>query len=448
MRRRALLLLVPSIVSVSVVLAQSADTVTARAEVRRRYLWIGADGTLGSLGAAGPGTVVTARIRRPGGAETALATSFTVGANNALKIELRTTKRLLPDVYDLEVVAGVTTDSTAKPIVTTTFRVGTVAEVAPATSRLRSWLVNARASLRDLAALLERSGEYHRNQLLASGTPGGGLVRAQAQAWKRALDGPDGFMHRYRTAHMDYGVYEREVLLTPFPITTAELSGTFDELQKRRTLLDGLHAGAAAGRRTPVPAATAILSIATRSANELGLALDLADWGAGPLAMPEGPGSFANGWFTSTLGATFAVPTSFSVLDLATRPEDQADIRFRAEGKPKTPLEGVAFELRVRELPDMASFGDLEALVEMLTWEDMGNNSWKKMQSTKSDRYQQLMGRCLVRGYQYRLFVVERAPKTGKRLFELRALCPEELWEKGARVELEKIAFTFSLVEK
>ncbi len=48
MRRRTsfLVLAVPSLLAVSVAWGQTAPTLTARAELRRRYLWIGADGTV------------------------------------------------------------------------------------------------------------------------------------------------------------------------------------------------------------------------------------------------------------------------------------------------------------------------------------------------------------------------------------------------------------------
>ena len=138
--RRSARWLVPGILCLLPAVFAAADDappapLSARAEVRRRYLWIGADGTVG----VESGARVSARVRRPKTELVALEQSFTAGQGGLVHIELRTAQRLIPGSYELEVLAA------GKKLASAPFQVGAADEVAPATSRLRSWLLNARS---------------------------------------------------------------------------------------------------------------------------------------------------------------------------------------------------------------------------------------------------------------------------------------------------------------
>jgi hypothetical protein len=293
---------------------------------------------------------------------------------------------------------------------------------------------------------------YHRRRM-GDGRPGATLSEAQLAAWKHALEGMDGsggFMKDYRATRMDFGLYEREVLLSPFDDTGAALAEIFPALLARKKELSDAIDQAARGQHPATGDATAVLALAKKSAEGLGMKFEDQDaWGAGDLGQPE-KGAVVDGHFTSTIGATFDVSGSWTPDDLAANPFDMPLIRFSAFHKADAANPSVQFarfELRVREFPGTADFGDLEAFVEMTTWEELGNNSWKKMESSKEDRCVRMMGRILSRGNPARLLVIDRVPQAGKRLIELRIQCPEDAWDK-TKDEIEALAKSFQLTEK
>jgi hypothetical protein len=425
--------LLPGLRLVALARADDPAPLTARAELRRRYLWIGADGTLSGVAS---GSTVTASVRR--GAASALEQGATVGAGGALHVELRTTARLLPDEYDLVVADA------SRELARASFRVGTPDEAGPARDRLRSWLTIARAALRDLTEYLERAGSFHRDRLLdeaktSGGRPGRLLVEAQRAAWGQALE---RFAQRFRAARMDFLPYEREVLLSPFPEAGKALSELFPALLARRDVLKASFEEALAGREAPLPEATAILDIARRSARGLGFeAGDLDAWSAGPVGVPE-RGKVENGRFASALGASVAVPPDWTVFDARTQEVDNPEDRLVVDGP-----DGIRFWLRVREQPDARSWDDLARVVETFAWEEYGDRSYKKLEGEKGERSYRLLGKCVVQGRPQRLLIVERAPLAGRRLLELRLVCPEGAWSAHESL-VNQIAASFALDEK
>jgi hypothetical protein len=406
--------------------------------VRRRYLWIGVDGSGG--GVEGGGTVL-ARVCR--GQATALATTATVGPQGALHVEVRTTARLLPDEYELQVVAP---DKPDAPLAKTTFRVGTPEEVEPAKQRLRGWLVGARGALRDMAAMLERRAAFHRNRLLADvqngGRPSGGLVNAQAASFDTALD---NLALRLRAARMDFVPYEREVLLSPYPVAGAALAGLFPAIQARRDELRKAVKDAEAGRGkdTPLAPPAQILKLAAEAAQDLKLeGDDSATWTAGPLAEPE-RGSVVNRHFASALGVSVDVPQGddWKIADRPLDPADRPEDRLVVIGP-----EAITITVRVRELPGQDT-SDLAHLVEMLLWEELGNDAYTKIATEGAPGRYKLEGRIRPGNYPYHILAVDRAPQAGGRIFELFIMCPDPVWEKR-RPELEKVVASFALDEK
>jgi len=425
--------LVAVLVVVPVLHAEDAPHLTARAEVRRRYLWIGADATLAGVAS---GAQVTARVRR--GGASALEEGATVGDKGSLHVELRTTARLLPDDYDLEIAQG------DRTLATTKLRVGAPEEVEPARGRLKAWLVNARAALRGIAAGLERNGAFHRRRLLdeakaSGGRPNRQLVEAQSAAWNKALE---KLSLRYRMARMDFVPYEREVLLSPFPEAGGALAAIFPALLARRDELRAAFEEALAGRDSGLGEPTALLETARLSAVALGLdGSDTEDWKAGPLSVPES-GKIENGRFTSVLGASLDLPAGWIVVDRSVSEDDNPEERIRA-----TSQDGASFWLYVRELPDPRAAEDLEHATEMFAWEEWGNFSFKKTSAEKGESSYKLLATYVQSEQPYRLVILERAPASGKRIFSLRETCREDAWS-ARKADLEKVAASFVLDEK
>jgi hypothetical protein len=426
---RRVLLGVALCVLAPAVRGEDTAKLTARSELRRRYLWIGADGTVSSVAS---GDALKVRVTR--GEARALEETAVCGPNGALHLEIRSKGRLLPDDYGLEVLRG------DEVVARTTLHVGKPEEAGPARESLAAWLKGARGTLRDLSALLERRAAFHRARLLdeahaSGGPPGRLLVDAQSGAWQQALD---RFELRYRTARMDFAVYEKEILLSPFPEAKKALSDVFAALLVRRDELKTSVEEALAGRDKNPGAAPAVLEGARASAKALGLDADDSDtWGAGPLAVPE-PGHVENGRFASALGVTVEVPGGFTEVERRLKSEDNPEDRVLLAH-----TRGARVALHVRELPDGIPGSDLGHAVEMLAWEEWGNSAFKRETGKGDASSYTVTGSVVFAGAPGRLLLVDRVADGGKRIFELRVTCPVDAWgELGP--ELEKVAARFA----
>ncbi len=248
---------------------------------------------------------------------------------------------------------------------------------------------------------------------------------------------------------MDFAVYEKEILLSPFPEAGKALSEVFGALLARRAVLEASFKEALAGRDEKPGVATAVLEGASASAKALGLEADDGDaWGAGPLAVPES-GHVENGRFTSALGVTLNVPAGFSEVERRLKSEDNPEDRVLLSH-----AKGARIALHVRELPDSIP-GDpphLGHAVEALAWEEWGNSSFKRERGKGEGESYTVTGTVVLGGAPGRLLLVDRVPEEQRfvllpsRLFELRITCPQDAWaELGP--ELEKVAARFAAGE-
>ncbi|HZU95526.1 MAG TPA: hypothetical protein VFF73_02380 [Planctomycetota bacterium] len=433
MRRLALALLL------LVAVARAGDPFAASAEVRKRYTVVVGDGALASVAS---GTSLTARVAS--GSLHALDTTLEAGEGGRVHVELRTTAHLYASLYALEITDGKTVLATAP------FRVGTEAQEVEERERLRAWLVAQRAQLRDLSALLERRAAYHRQRLLdasgSGGVPPNDLAHAQKRAWERL---EDNFALKYRTLRMEFLRYEREVVLSPFPMAGAALSAFFPAIQERRKELEGILTEALAGRAVSLETARskAIEKIALDSALGLGLpGNDGNAWSADVFGTPE-RGTVKDGVFTSDLGPSFAAPRGegWVLVKREVRGDDFHEDRVLFEHETDKTPDGASVRLRVRELPDATGTDDLDQTVELYLNEEFGGlGHWKGIESTRGDGRYRVLGRMVEVGKPSRLLLVVRATLGGKRIFELRCTAPEDAWE-ARRAELENVAESFKL---
>jgi hypothetical protein len=404
----------------------------AQIETRQRYLSIEADG---SVRPTAPGTGLIARIRQ--GVATALRKPVTAAKDGSLHLEILVPGRLLPGEYALEVCSVASGEPVEARAI---FRFGSAADAAVSRERLRSWLLKTRAGFREVASLLEREGCLRRAQLGAGGTgrPGRAVEEAQRTAWTSALDRARSLMRRTR---MDFGDYQREVLLTPFPEASAALSALVPAIAARRDELQSVLDAAARGEPTTLARPSRVLELARASARGLGAAdegpeSDLWAWEPGLLGEPES----ASDPTRSSLGFSFARPSGWTVVDLRASGTDDALTRVRLTGP-----EAAQAVFRIRDYPETRSWDELVRKLPPQAIEEWGASAYDPVAETLLPGGPgHRVDAVLRRDPAQRLVVVSRGFPHGRRVVQLYVAVPVAAWE-SEKATIEALVSSFSL---
>jgi hypothetical protein len=428
-KRRGLVLV--ALVALAVGLAtrpgKAGTPISVNAEQRRAYLAIVAEGALSPV----PAQPVIARIRT--GTTTALPTAVTVGADGSFHVELSTTKRLLPDVYTFELASGETV------VASQTFRVGTPEEIQPSRELLQKWLTGSRRTLRELVAALERQARYHSAQVRKGGGPPlPRIVDVQRKAWKAAQKSFDELI---LNARMDDALFDREVLLPPFPDAGVALRKLFPAIEARRVELQQALETAAGGSAAYPQDPKAILDLARSSAVALELADDSASWLAGPLGEPE-PIPTGERALSGTPGWTLTLPEAWKVEDLRTDESDDPTVRVKITGP-----EGLTARIRVFEFAEAQSWDELRGIAKVASWEEGGGHSYKiadKPIDLPEKRTFKIFA-TVFEGVLQRRVIVMLAPPDGRRLVGLTVQIPDSVWAEKEIAEVDSATASFQL---